>query len=93
MAIRIALGADTGRVLRHLLANGLAPVVLGTVLGLFGALAASRTLESLLFNTAPLDPMTFVTVPVILLAVATAACWLPARRATRVDPMTTLRDD
>lgn len=93
VAIRIALGADSRRVLRHVLASGLAPVVTGTVLGLLAALAASRTIESLLFDTAPLDPMTFVAAPMLLLTVAAAACWLPARRAMRVDPMTTLRED
>ncbi len=93
VAIRIALGADKTRVLRHVLGAGLAPVAVGTVVGLLAALAASRAIESLLFNTAPLDPMTFVAVPSLLLAVATVACWLPARRATRVDPMRALRDD
>jgi predicted permease len=93
VAIRIALGADTARVLRHVLAAGLTPVAIGTGAGLIAALAASRAIETLLFNTAPLDPITFVVVPVLLMAVATAACWLPARRASRVDPMATLRDD
>ena len=93
VAIRIALGANAGRVMGHVLLAGLAPVLLGTVVGLAGAFVASRAIESFLFNTAPVDPATFVLVPAILLATATVACWLPARRATRVDPMSTLRDD
>ncbi len=93
VAIRVALGADRSRVIRHVLATGLAPVALGTVLGLVGAFMTARAIETLLFNTTPLDPVSFGAVPAVLLSVAALASWLPARRAARVDPMSTLRDD
>ena len=71
--------------------SGLRPVLLGLTLGLLGAFAATRVLSSLLFEVTATDPMTFAGVSGFLLAVAVAACYLPARRASRVDPMTALR--
>ena len=73
------------------LLSGLWPVLLGVVLGLLGALAATRVLSSLLFEVATTDPLTFAGVAGFLTVVAVAACYLPARRASRVDPMTALR--
>jgi ABC-type antimicrobial peptide transport system permease subunit len=66
-------------------------VSLGIVIGLAGAWALTRVLATLLFEVKPTDPLTFVTVPVLLIAVAILACWLPARQAASVDPLTALR--
>jgi ABC-type antimicrobial peptide transport system permease subunit len=78
-------------VLRAVLLSGLWPVVLGVVLGLLCAFVATRVLSSLLFGVTSTDPLTFAGVAGFLMAVALAACYLPARRASRVDPMTALR--
>ncbi len=91
MGIRMALGAGTGNVVGMIVRNGLALTVAGLVIGLGGAFALSRTLESLLFGVAPLDPWTFASVPTILGAVAMVACYLPARKAAKADPIATLR--
>ncbi len=66
---------------------------LGLGLGLIGALAATQLLRNLLFGISPTDPATFLVIPLLLLAVAWFACWLPARRASRVDPMVALRTE
>jgi ABC-type lipoprotein release transport system permease subunit len=66
-------------------------VVLGALLGTAAALALTRTLATVLYEVAPTDPLTFALVPIVLAAVALAACWLPARRAARGDPMEALR--
>jgi len=63
----------------------------GMVIGFVGALALTRLLESLLFGVGPTDPVTFAIIPMLLFAVALLACWLPARRASNVDPMQALR--
>ncbi len=91
IGVRMALGATPGRVLRLVVRQGLAPVVLGLAVGLAGALAAARLLAGLLYQVGAWDPATFLLVPLALLAVATLAVWLPARRATRVDPGLALR--
>ncbi len=91
IGVRMALGADPGAVRRAVMLSGLRPVLLGLTLGLLGAFAATRVLSSLLFEVTATDPMTFAGVSGFLLAVAVAACYLPARRASRVDPMTALR--
>jgi len=91
IGVRMALGADRATVRRAVLLGGLRPVLLGVVLGLMGALAATRVLSSLLFEVTATDPMTFAGVAGFLLIVAAIACYLPARRASRVDPMTALR--
>jgi putative ABC transport system permease protein len=74
-------------VLRH----GTLLAVTGVALGLVAALALARLITSLLFQTSAADPPTFSVVPVVLIAVAVLACWVPARRATRVDPLVALR--
>ncbi len=89
--IRMALGANRARVLRFVLRDGMGLAVLGTALGLVLSLGLSRFLAGMLFDVSPRDPLTFVAVPGTLLLVALVACYLPARRATKVDPMVALR--
>jgi ABC-type antimicrobial peptide transport system permease subunit len=93
IGIRMALGASRGSVLREVLATGLKVVVLGIGIGLAAALAVTRYFSLFLDRVNPRGAAVFVGVPVILLLVALAACWLPARRASRVDPMITLRHE
>jgi putative ABC transport system permease protein len=89
--IRMALGARTENVRRLAMRHGLTPAFVGVVLGVGGALAATQLATSLLYGVAPRDPLTFVGVVALLLLVALGASWLPARRATRVHPITALR--
>jgi len=91
IGVRMALGAQRGDVLRMVLRKGLGNVVLGAALGVGASLALTRLMGSLLFEVKPTDPLTFVSVTVVLLVVAAAACWIPAMRATRVDPIVALR--
>ena len=90
--IRQALGADRSSILSLVLKQGLKTAGVGMVLGLAASVALARLLETLLFGVTPRDPAVFGAVTVVLLAVAMAACYTPARRATRVDPMVALRD-
>ena len=71
--------------------EGVGLVVMGLALGIAGALALTRLLASSLYEVSPTDPTTFAAVPAVLVAAALLACWLPARRATRIDPMVALR--
>ena len=89
LAVRGALGAGRGRIARQLLTESVALGVVG--LGLLAAAASSRVLESFLFGVGSGDRLTFVAAPLVLVAVALFACWLPARRATRIDPLEVLR--
>jgi ABC-type antimicrobial peptide transport system permease subunit len=91
IGIRLALGADPGSIFVLILREGWQLVGVGATLGLIGAFAASRFVESLLFGVRAIDPLTFVAVCVLLSAVATIACLVPARRAMRVDPVVALR--
>jgi len=91
IGIRMALGAQTGEVARMIVGEGFRLAALGVAIGLAGAFALSRLLVNLLFGVEPTDPATYVATVAFLVAVALAACWIPARRATRVDPMTALR--
>jgi putative ABC transport system permease protein len=93
IGIRMALGARPAQVVRLVTGQGMAAVVTGAVLGLGAALAASRLLAGQLFGVEPRDPWTFGTVAAVLVAVALFASWLPARRATRVDPRVALQEE
>jgi putative ABC transport system permease protein len=93
LGIRMALGAGSRDVLRLVMHQGLFPVATGIVAGLAGAIALARLMSTLFFGIGPLDPMTFTAAPVVLGIVAAVACYIPARRATRVDPLTALRCD
>jgi putative ABC transport system permease protein len=93
IGIRIALGAEAGAVQRMVLSQALRPVILGVAIGLPAAAAATRVLSSLLYQVTATDPVTFLAVPAILLLVSVAAIQIPARRATRIDPMVALRYD
>lgn len=89
--IRIALGASVGSVLRLVLRQGILTALLGVILGLGGALVLTRALRSLLFDLSAADPVTFAVVTILFVLVALVACYIPARRATKVDPMVALR--
>ena len=91
IGIRMALGAQIGDVLKMMLRYAMSLVVIGTIVGLVGAYAITRVMSSLLFEVTPTDLTTFVVVPLILLLVALIASFLPARRATKVDPLITLK--
>jgi ABC-type antimicrobial peptide transport system permease subunit len=91
IGIRMALGAERGSVLRMILQQAGKMVLLGVVVGLAAALALTRLMASMLFEVSAHDPLTFLGVAVLLGAVALTACYLPARRATRVDPIIALR--
>jgi ABC-type antimicrobial peptide transport system permease subunit len=87
----MALGASSRDVLRLVLSEGLRPVLAGIAVGIAGGLALTRTMQSLLFQVRPDDPLTLFSVVLLLAAVSLLACWLPARKATRIDPLTALR--
>ncbi|HKG79567.1 MAG TPA: ABC transporter permease [Pyrinomonadaceae bacterium] len=89
--IRLALGAQQANVLRMVLTQGLRLAVIGVVLGLLAAIAFTRLLQGLLFGISASDPWTFAVIAALLIGVALLACWLPARRATKVDPLEALR--
>ena len=91
IGVRMAMGAERGAVMRMVLGQGLGLVLAGLALGLAGAVLLSRLVERLLFGVPATDPVTYVAVAVLLLAVAAAACLLPARRAASVDPLVALR--
>ena len=92
IGIRMALGADRGGILRLVLVRGLLLSGAGLVLGLAGSFALTRLMATLLFNVRPTDPTTLSVVAAVMMVVAAAACLIPALRATRVDPLTVLRD-
>jgi predicted permease len=91
IGVRVALGADSGDVLRMILGQGLRTIFIGVAIGMIGALALTRTVESLLFGVTATDPLTFGSVTLLLVGAALLACYIPARRAMNVDPMVALR--
>jgi putative ABC transport system permease protein len=93
IGVRIALGASPGSVLALVVREGMALVAIGLIFGLAGAIGTTRLMTTLLYRTEPLDPWTFAAVPVVLASVALLACYLPARRAARVEPMVALRTE
>src|SRR5437879_11733427 len=91
IGIRMALGAQSVQVLRPVVTEGLRPILFGVALGVLASAGVSRALSATLFGLSPLDPASFAGVSLLLIAIALLATWLPARRATRVDPMLALR--
>jgi ABC-type antimicrobial peptide transport system permease subunit len=91
IGVRMALGASHGTVLRTVLGEGLRVALIGVAVGLMAAFASSRLIRGLLFGVQPADPATFAVVPLVVVAVILAACYVPARRTTKVDPMVALR--
>ena len=91
IGVRMALGAQRGDIVGLVVRQGAALIATGAVAGLLAAAASSRVLESFLYGVTTDDRLTFVLAPLVLVAVAVFACWLPARRATRIDPMDALR--
>jgi putative ABC transport system permease protein len=92
VGVRLALGAQRSDVLLLVLRQHVKPALVGVVLGLVGAVALARFIESMVYGVRATDPLTFVAMALTLLAVAVAACWIPARRATRVDAIVALRN-
>ncbi len=91
IGVRVALGAGSGDVLKMILGQGLRTIFIGVAIGIGGALALTRAVESLLFGVTATDPMTFGGVTLLLIGAALLACYIPARRATKVDPLVALR--
>jgi predicted permease len=91
--IRLALGAQTSNVLKLILGQGFRLAMVGVALGLLAAIAFTRLLKGLLFGISASDPLTFAVIAVLLVGVALLACWIPARRATKVDPLEALRSE
>jgi putative ABC transport system permease protein len=91
IGVRVALGAATFDVLKMILGQGMRAVLIGIAIGLAGSLLLTQTVKSLLFGVTATDPATFAAVSVLLIVTALLACYIPARRAAKVDPMIALR--
>ncbi len=89
----MALGAQARDVLKMVIRQGLGLALVGIVIGLSGALILTRWMEALLYGVSATDPQTFALIALLLMAIALLACFVPARRATKVDPMIALRCD
>src|SRR5262249_45637576 len=92
IGIRLALGAQQSSILKMVLRQGLAMAAAGAAVGAAGALVVSQLLTGMLYGVRPTDPITFAGVAAVLIGVAALASYIPARRATKVDPMCTLRE-
>ena len=92
IGIRIALGAQRKTILHMVLSQGLSLALAGAAMGLVGALIVSHLMAGLLYGVSPSDPLTFIGLTVVLVIVALAACYIPARRAMQVDPIVALRE-
>ncbi|MGH9621532.1 MAG: FtsX-like permease family protein, partial [Bryobacteraceae bacterium] len=92
IGIRVALGADRTAILSLIVREGMKPILIGIAIGLAGSLAITRLMAGLLFEVKPFDIASYATVTVLILTTALIACWLPARRALRVDPAAALRE-
>ena len=93
LGVRMALGARPGNIVSMVVRQGFRPIVIGIGIGLLGAVFTAKSMAGLLFEIDPVDLPTFVTIPIVLSAIALCACWIPARRATRVDPLEALRSE
>jgi putative ABC transport system permease protein len=93
IGIRVALGAQRSDVLRLIVRQGMTPALIGIVLGVIGAATLTRLIKGLLFGVRAIDPLTFVLIALLLTIIALLACWIPARRATRVNPLIALRQE
>ena len=93
LGLRIALGAQSGDIMALVLKQGMKLTVLGVLLGLIGAVSLTRWLASLLYGVSATDPLTFAVIVLLPMIVAALACWIPARRATKVDPLVALRQE
>ncbi len=93
IGIRMALGAEAHRVRNMVVAQGMRLAVVGVVIGIGSAFVLARVMSSLIFGVTTTDPLVFTATPMVLIVVAFAAVWLPARRAARVDPLIALRAD
>jgi predicted permease len=93
LGLRMALGASAGQVIRSVVARGLALAAAGLAIGFAGAFALSRTLNRILYGVAANDPGTYAAVALLLTLIVAAACYVPARRASRIDPLTVLREE
>jgi ABC-type antimicrobial peptide transport system permease subunit len=93
IGIRMALGATPGAILQEVMRRGMGLAIPGVIIGLVGGLAFTRLMQGLLFGVKPIDPLTFAAIPLLLTLVALMAIYIPAQRATRVDPTVSLREE